>query len=147
MTPKKFFLYFLLQWIIWAVLKVWFFNYEVFSNQGVQEIVFWAAIIVATAAIVRRLGVISFLEAFFAFVVWSFGILLLDLLITTAYLGMGIFSSVPYWSTFIVFALAIFLFHKKRHLHIRKEMHHAKYAHQQGHAHGADATEKGHKQH
>jgi hypothetical protein len=131
MTGKKFLLYWFLYLVIFTSLKVWFFNYEIFSNFGVQEIVFWALSAVIGAALVRRLGIINYLESFFTMLVWILSGAFFDLLITAAIAGLGIFFQPAYWGGFISMSLAIFLFHKKRHIHVRHELH----SHGHGHKH------------
>lgn len=123
MTPKKFFLLFFAQWLILALLKAWFFNSQIFANPGFQQTVYWILTAVITAALVRRFGHISFLEAFIVAVVWTLGNLLLDLILLSPYTGLSIFSAAEYWWGFLIMAAAIMVFHKKRHIQIRREMH------------------------
>lgn len=121
MTPKKFLAFFFLQWLLLALLKAWFFKYEIFANAGLQQVAFWLATAAVVAAIVRRFGTITFFEAFFVVFVWSLGNLLLDLLLLSPSTGLSIFSSTQYWWSFAVLIAAIMLFHKKHHIKIRHE--------------------------
>ncbi len=129
MTLKKLFVYSVLQWVILALLKIWFFNSQIFSNYGLQELVFWAAVAAVAAAIVRRLGVLNFLEAFFLIIAWFLGDLLFDLLATSIYTGLSIFYNPAYWLGYAALAVAIIFFHKKRHIQVRKELHAKHYGH------------------
>jgi hypothetical protein len=128
MTPKKFVIFHFLQWLIFAALKVWFFQTIIFFNSGIQEIVFWVILGIIAVAFVRRFGPISYLEAFYAMVTWVVIDLILDLIFTSKYTGLSLFTSSSYWWSFVVLAASILLFHKKRHVHIRHEMHAQKHA-------------------
>ena len=125
MTIKNLFLYSFLQWVFFSLLKLWFFNYEILSNSGWQNILYWLLAAVIAAAMVRRFGVIYFLEAIFLIIVWTLGDLLLDLMLLSIYTGLGIFSKMEYWVGFFIFALAVLFFHKKRHIHVRKLLQHS----------------------
>jgi len=129
MTIKNLFLYSFLQWIFFSLLKIWVFNYEILSNAGWQNILFWLLSAVIAAAVVRRFGIINYLEAMFLIIVWILGDLLLDLMILSIYTGLGIFSSIEYWVGFGILALSVFLFHKKRHIHVRKLLQHSHRGH------------------
>jgi hypothetical protein len=133
MTSKKLFSYFFAQYVILALLKLWFFNYTIFSNAGFQEIVFWIIVVITGAALVRRFGVINFFESFFIIFVWLVGDLLLDLLVTSRFTVTSIFATREYWTAVLLLALSVFLFHKKRHIQVRHELH-AK-AHAAAHPH------------
>ena len=122
MTAKKFYFYSFLQWVIFTALKLWFFKYEIFSNPGVQQTVFWIITGVIAVAIIRRVGILNYMEVLFAMVFWTAGDAFLDLLITSSFTGSEIFSRVDYWAGFLVMDVAIFIFHKKRHVHVRHEL-------------------------
>ena len=124
MTPKKFLLIFFLQWLFLAVLKSLFFKYQIFANAGVQQTVFWAATIIITAALVRRFGPITFLEAFIVATAWTLGDLLLDLILVSAYAGLAIFFTSQYWAGLLLMIVTIMVGHKMRHIHIRHQAHH-----------------------
>lgn len=123
MTGKKFLLYSFLQLIIFTLLKIWFFNSQIFANSGIQQIAFWAVLVVISAALIRRMGIMNYLESFFTIIVWFLAGMLLDLIITSAYTGLGIFYRKDYWAGFLVMAIAVFLFHKKRHVYLRHDIH------------------------
>jgi hypothetical protein len=121
MTFKKIFLLAFILWAFLVLLKVWFFNHTIFENPGTQQIVFWIIVAIVTAALIRRLGVMHYIECFFVSGVWVFTTLLADLFITSQVTSYNIFSKVSYWVSFFVIAFSAFLFHKKRHVQIRKE--------------------------
>lgn len=123
MTFKSFFIAAFVQWLLMAFLKVWFFNHQIFSDPGVQEVAFWLISAVIYAAIVRRMGIMNFFEAIFIAIAWVLGNLLLDLMLVSAYTGLQIFHSHQYWGGYVVMAAAIMLFHKKRHIQVRHELH------------------------
>jgi hypothetical protein len=123
MTPKKFLVIFILQALFFALLKGYFFQHQIFDNPGLQQVVFWAVIIIITAALARRFGPITFLEAFILVVVWTLGDLLLDLIIVTPFTGLSIFSASQYWFGFLVMDAALMVLHKMRHIHMRHQMH------------------------
>jgi hypothetical protein len=133
MTSKKLALYSALQWIIFIPLKIWFFNYPIFSNAGIEQIFFWLVVAAIGGAVVRKLGIINFFESFFITVIWFLGGLLLDFLITGRFTGTSLFSNSQYWFGWVALALSIFVFHKKKHIHARHQLH--AQAHAQAHGH------------
>jgi hypothetical protein len=138
MNGKNFLFYWFLNLLIFTILKVWFFHYEIFSNYGIQQAAFWVLSAIIAIALVRRLGIISYLEAMFVMAVWSLSGMLIDLLITSAAAGLGIFYQTAYWFGFVAMDAAIFVFHKKRHLHVRHLLHekaHGHAHHDVGHKH------------
>lgn len=119
MTRAKYFLFLLLQWLVLAFVKVWFFNNQLFANYGIQQIVFWLLLPAIALIFVRRFGFINYLEAFFLIVTWTLADALLDLIFTSRYTGLSIFWSLTYWVGFFTMDLGILLLHKKRHIGIR----------------------------
>jgi hypothetical protein len=122
MTPKKFLLLLFVQWLILALLKAWFFNTQIFSNPGFQQIVYWILTAVIIAALVRRFDYISFLEAFLVVFFWTLLDLLLDLVLLSPYIGLSIYSSAEYWWGLVIMIVSIMVFHKKRHIKIRHDL-------------------------
>lgn len=131
MTIRGFFIYGFLQWLLISVLKLIFFKYQVVDNSGLQWIIYWLLTAVVAAAMVRRLGVMNFFEAIFVIGLWVLGDMFSDLVLTSVFTGMDIFQSVNLWVGYGFQALAIFIFHKMRHIEIRKEQR----AHHHGHGH------------
>ena len=136
MTFRSFFFYSFLQWLLLAILKVAFFRNDFLGNAGLQNLLFLALTFMVVVACVRRLGVVNYLEAILIIFVWVVGNALGDLIITSIYTGIGIFSMWSLWVGYLVSALTIMLLHKKRHIEIRKEQH----AHHHGHGHGHGAA-------
>jgi hypothetical protein len=85
--------------------------------------VLWFLIIIVTTGVVRRLGVISFLEAVLVSGVWLFFRMLFDVLITAPILGVGMYGKAQVWVSYVIIILSIFFLHKKLHVHNRKQMH------------------------
>ena len=122
MTPKKFLLFLLIQWVVFTFIKLWLLNGLVFSSQTFQNWFFYALVAVFFVALVRRFGVISYFEVFFALGVWIVVDLLLDLIITSNFTGLALFKSTVFWYGYLDLFLATVIFHKKRHVYLRKEL-------------------------
>jgi hypothetical protein len=152
MNVKKFFGFFFLQWLIFAFVKVWLLNGQIFSSTNIQNWVYYFIIAVVTVALFRRFGIITYIEAGFALVFYTFGTLFLDLVITSNYTSLSLFKSVTYWIGYVVMILAAMIFHKKRHVYLRRELHaqhhdhHAAQEHQDHKSHG-DHHQQNHGQH
>ncbi len=123
MTIQKLLLFSFLQWLLFTALKVWVFKFGLFASPGMETLAYCLLVAVIAAALVRRMGVINYLEAFFLIGLWVLGDMLGDLLITGMFTGLGIFATGKFWYGQLALALSIFLFHKKRHIHVRKELH------------------------
>ena len=129
MTLKCLFFYSFVQWLALLLLKIWFFNNAVLANPGWQSILLWLLAAVVSTAVVRRFGIINYLEAIFIIIAWVLGDLFLDLVVTTRYVGMEIFSRIDFWAIYFILALAVFLLHKKRHVQVRKLLQHSHHGH------------------
>jgi len=128
MTAKKFFLFLILQLLLLLGIKLLFF--KAFGITDVfMEYAYWALIAVVVVAMARRLGVMNYLEAIFVAVTWFLANLFFDLIITGALLGYSMFTRWQLWVGYLIMMLSIFVFHKKRHVQIRKEQA----AHHHGH--------------
>jgi len=125
MTLTKFVLLTFLQWLFLLILKLAHFKYAWFGSMGgLGDYVFFLLVMVIAAALVRRIGVINFLEAIMLLVLWFVMDALLDLLITAFVLGIGMFSWWQLWAGYALMMLTVFFFHKKRHVHLRHEQAH-----------------------
>lgn len=121
MAPKHFLLLGFVLTLVLGAIKFVFYN-VLAGDSAVFNYVEWALIVLAAIAAVRRLGIINYLEAIFAAVCWWLFSLIFDFLITSAFAGLEIFRDVHLWIGYLVMMLAIFLFHKKRHVQLRHEM-------------------------
>lgn len=112
-----------------AVLKVFFGDFLDTQNQNVI-IAFWVLSGIYTVAIIRRGGIINYLEALAVGIIWIVATLVFDFLITGSrfLLGSAMFTHLYIWIGYLVVLACIFFFHKKRHVHIRRggqvEAHH-----------------------
>lgn len=177
MTLKRSLIYAFLQWAVLVLVKVFYFNNYLPQGQ-LGFYLYLILIAVAVAAIVRRLHVLSFLEAAVLSLAWLVTSLFLDYIVTNQFLPAPVFSHaqvwVAYgimvftiffwawvgnvglvlaftgvlallmladsvvggqlaatnlsfqtqiWAGYVIMILSVAFFHKKRHIHIREEMH------------------------
>lgn len=87
-----------------------------------QPYVYYILIVIFSRIISRRLGVINFVEAVFASLVWLLMILILDSFIAKSFMSPKIFTSSNYWWSYLAIFLAVFFLHKKRHIQVRKDL-------------------------
>lgn len=120
MTIKKFFLVTLAQWLLMTLLKVWFFGYLHLNNQNLQYVMFWILTVVVIAILVKRLGILNYLEAIFVGIFWMLEGALADLVITSVFVGLGIFGYWQFWVGYGLVGVVVFLCHTKRHIAVRK---------------------------
>ncbi len=106
--------------ILLAALKIFYIQIFNADTQAVQY-GFWFFTIIITIACVRRMGVINFLESFLLCGFWFIMTIFFDFLITSQIVGFNMFSRLDIWVGYAIMTLSIFLFHKKRHIQIRKE--------------------------
>ncbi len=120
MTFGKFFgLGFMLA-LVSAAAKVLFL--QIFNDESVAIMWgFWLFIIVATIACVRRLGIINYLESFLVAGMWFLFQLFFDFLITTQIVGLTFYTRYEIWVAYGLVVLSVVLFHKKRHIQIRRD--------------------------
>ncbi len=76
--------------------------------------------IVLTTALVRRLGIINYLESLVVIVFWLLFSLFYDIVAIGMGYGLEPYTQLRFWLMYPIMALSIFLFHKKRHVDIRK---------------------------
>lgn len=121
MELKPFLFFGFVNWLALLVLKVVFFGYLDPGAPFVRLLFALAAAVVSTAA-VRRLGYINYLESLLVAGVWFFFTLVLDFVVLSPIVGEFSVLKVEVWASYLILALTVFLFHKKRHIKIRKEM-------------------------
>jgi hypothetical protein len=120
MTFGKFFgLGFVLA-ILAAAIKVFYFQALNPDSVGVMYVL-GVFLVIITIACVRRLGVINYLEAFLTAGMWFLFQLFFDFLITTQVVGLKFYTRYSTWIAYALVVLTVILFHKKRHIQIRKE--------------------------
>lgn len=119
MTIKKFYGIFFVQLVLFTLLRIWFFgnfNYQ----DGALQLGYWVAVGVATVILIRAIGVMNYLEAIYTAMFWAGFDLLADLLVTASLTSLNIFSSRALWAGYLIMMVLIFIFHQKRHVHIRR---------------------------
>lgn len=127
MTIKRFLLASFIEWLALFGLKVLYFR-EILDSGGFGAYLYYALCAFATLILVRRIGVINYLEALFVCGFWLAAFVFFDLLFASAVLGTEIFRLKEYWFGFLAVFFVAFFFHKKRHVDIRRR--------QQAHRHG-----------
>lgn len=149
MNIKKFFGFFILLWISLAFAKVWLLNGEIFTNATLQHFVFYAIVCLITVALFRRFGIITYIETILALIFYILGGIFLDLIVTSNYTTLSLFKNEVYWIGYVVMILAAMVFHKKRHIYLRKELHaqHHAHAHTPEHKAHGDHHQQPHGQH
>ncbi len=128
MNLSRFFLITFFQWAFLLAMR--FFYFDGYFGQGSFAFyLYFFLVAFVSLVLVRRFGVISYFEAIFVCIFWLGFDLFLDLIITSGILGTRIFLAWELWVGYLVMVAVVFLLHKKRHIHIRKELH----AHHHGH--------------
>lgn len=107
--------------IILAVLKLIAFQFFDLKLLAVS-LFFGLVALVLTVACTRRLGFINYLEAMLTAGLWFIMILLVDLIVTGPLAGYGIFKTLLLWLSYLLVIITVLLFHKKRHIDIRRKM-------------------------
>ncbi len=123
MTPKRFLLLGFALVFALGVIKFLFINILVGDNVAFYYTE-WTLIALASIAAARRLGIINYLEAILAAGMWWLFALVFDFLITSALVGFDMFRTRELWIGYLVMVVVIFIFHKKRHVKLRHELHH-----------------------
>ena len=107
--------------VVLTVLKV--IAFQLFDLKLlIISLLFGLLILVLTVACTRRLGVINYLEAMLAAGFWLIMILLADLIVTGPLVGYSIFKTLLLWLSYLLVIITVLLFHKKRHIDIRRKM-------------------------
>ncbi len=111
MSPKKFFAYFFLQWGLLTLVKVIHLNGHLLQGQfGFFSYLILTGVV--AAAVVRRQGVMNYLEAGMVSVSWLVVDLFLDYILANQFLPSLIFSHIQVWIACGIIVLSIFFFVK-----------------------------------
>lgn len=103
---------------LFSLWKVIFFGY--FNTENWALLVFFYVIAALVAiAVVRRLGVLNYLENFLVLIVWLVAALIVDWIVVGRILDDQVWSDGHFWISYLVIILAALIFHKKRHVEIR----------------------------
>lgn len=107
--------------VVFSAFTIAFGQYLNSENLAIQ-IFHYLLVFIFSIALIRRLGVINYLEAFSVMGLWFFLRILVDLIVTGPIVGYKMYASPSIWIDYLIFLLALFLFHKKRHVDIRKKL-------------------------
>lgn len=88
---------------------------------GLTQTFFLVYMLLMSAAVVRRVGVMNFFESFLLIAVWTFFGIVGDIFITATIAGLVVYTTFIFWAGYIVAAVSMLLFHKKLHIHTRHE--------------------------
>ncbi len=121
MTFTRFFGFGFLLWLLLAVGKALFLNVLNLDSLWLQFL-YAVFVFVVAVACTRRLGVINYLEGAMVAILWTVGVLLGDVIFLWAIFRWEIFVHLVSWIGYLLTVIAIFLFHKKRHVQVRKEL-------------------------
>ena len=119
MTSGKLIGYGVVLSLILTTLKLFFYRF-LNTESVIILIVIYLLLMVLTIASVRRVGIINYLESIVVMVFWlGFG-LIFDLFAIGLGYGLEPYTHITFWLMYPLLLLTIFLFHKKRHVDIRR---------------------------
>ncbi len=122
MTYKKLFGFGILLAAVLVILKIVLFGYFTWAGSFDLHVVYWLIVWVLTTALVRRLGFITMLEAVVVMVLWLLLELIGDGAVATPMVGWRVLIDPSFALGYLFIPLAIFLFHKKRHVERRQQL-------------------------
>ncbi len=105
--------------VLFVLTKVIFINYLDIDNL-VVKILFFVVLIMITTAVIRRMGVINYLECFFTAIVWLIIMILVDMAVTSVLIGREMYHHVYFWLSYLAVVLSVILFHKALHVEVRR---------------------------
>ena len=82
----------------------------------------WVIEAVIGVTVIRRLGTLNYLEHFLVIGFWLIIVLFADFVVTWLILNIPIFEDVNYWIGMLFLFGGMFLFHRKRHVEVRKKL-------------------------
>lgn len=122
MTYTKLFGYGLFLVAVLVFLKIVFFSFFTWGDTTSLHFFYWGCIAVLVAALVRRLGVITLLEALVVTVLWILFAIIADVALSGPLAGWGVLADPDFAIGYLVLIFAVMAFHKKRHVHRRQLM-------------------------
>lgn len=105
--------------VLFVLTKVIFINYLDIDN-FIVKVSYFVVLIIITTAVIRRMGVINYLECFFTAILWFIVMILVDMSITSYLIGKDMFSHIYFWLSYLAVVLAVILFHKALHVEVRR---------------------------
>jgi hypothetical protein len=124
MTAGKFVIFSLIAVALSALVKLVFITSLNIDSLYIVYLM-WLLIAAISIGCCRRLGVLNYLEAIFTLGVWLVLGLIVDLIVVSSIASDDIYKHAYLWISYAVMAVSVFLFHKKRHVEIRR-LHKAK---------------------
>jgi len=124
LTIRGFFIGWLVEAVFSIFLKLFFFHWLDLHSMLLQAWLFWFTVFIIYTAIIRRMGTLNYLEAGLISFCWTVVNIALDFFITKAIVSEKMFSTGQYWVGAFALVLAVFFFHRKRHVEIRKAKAH-----------------------
>ena len=106
--------------VLFVITKVVFLEYLNIDNWAVY-VAFFVLLAVEAIAVVRRMGTINYIEAFFLTGVWFISLLIIDYIITSRLIDEDVYTSLAYWISYLVILLSLIIFHKKLHVQVRRD--------------------------
>ena len=122
MTFKKLLQFGFMLAIFEVAIKILFYRSFDWGSVTLPHYLFWGISIIFGIAFIRRMGVITYLEALVVCGVWIFIWLVLDLFTAAGLLGYGIFLDFAFLLNYLFVILAMFMFHNKRHVETRRQL-------------------------
>jgi hypothetical protein len=108
--------------VVLVVTKILFYGWFAWADNVTLHFVYWLLVVVLTAALVRRLGLITVLEAVVVFVLWLLLELIGDIAVAGPVVGFRVLVDSNFAVGYLLLVGSVLLFHKKRHVHRRREL-------------------------
>ncbi len=105
--------------LILTTVKLLFYRF-LNTESLIILLVVYLFLIVLTIASVRRVGIINYLESIVVIIFWLGFSLIFDLFAIGMGFGLEPYTHITFWIMYPLLLLTIFLFHKKRHVDIRR---------------------------
>lgn len=105
--------------LLLTAIKIFFIRFLNIDSQ-IMVYLMWLFLAVATIAIVRRLGVLNYLEAFFVTAILLITTAFTDVVTIGAMTDYDVYRQAYFLLTYVVLIVSVIVFHKKAHVHIRK---------------------------
>ncbi len=122
MTYTKLFGFGLILMTSLVLVKTIFFGWFAWTDSLALHVFYWAFVAVLSVALIRRLGVITLLESLVVVILWLVFELVGDILVTGPVVGFGVLVDANFAVGYVVLVSSMLLFHKKRHVHRRREL-------------------------
>ena len=105
--------------VLFVLIKIFFIG-SLDMDNGLIMAAYYAALVLVTIAVVRRMGILNYVESIFLVGVWFFTILIVDYVITASFIGWDIYKIWTYWLSLLVILLSVMIFHKALHVQVRR---------------------------